>query len=339
MLVVRPVQPDDLDQLFELSKQTTFGLTTLPTDRDFLAKRIDDSVHGFARISDRPRGEAYLFVAEDTETKRIAGTCGVVAKVGGFEPFYAYRIERSVHESKTLGVRKEVRALHLIEEHNGPCEIGSLFLSPDYRGGGNGRMLSLVRFLFMADHQDHFDPDVIAEMRGVIDENGRSSFWDALGKHFFDLEFPKADYLSILNKEFIGELMPRHPIYVPLLPHDAQRAIGHVHQNTTPALRVLESEGFRFNDMVDIFEAGPIVSCQLKDIRTIRESVRDQVSGIVDSIESVPYLISNTLRDYRGCQGMVESDSEGVKITPDVADALKLKIGDPIRVVTAKPAG
>ena len=57
--------------------------------------------------------------------------------------------------------------LHLVAEHNGPCEIGSLFLAPVHRGGHNGRVLSLSRFLFMADHEHCFDPVVLAEMRGV----------------------------------------------------------------------------------------------------------------------------------------------------------------------------
>ena len=117
-----------------------------------------------------------------------------------------------------LNVRKDVRTLTLVEEHNGPCEIGSLFLHPDYRRDGNGRLLSLSRFLFMAEHRQRFEPQVIAEMRGVIDDQGRSPFWDAVGKHFFEIDFPKADYLSMVNKKFIADLMPRHPLYVPLLP-------------------------------------------------------------------------------------------------------------------------
>ena len=49
---------------------------------------------------------------------------------------------------------------------------------------------------------------MIAEMRGVIDDQGRSAFWDAVGKHFFEIDFPKADYLSMVNKKFIADLMP-----------------------------------------------------------------------------------------------------------------------------------
>ena len=86
------------------------------------------------------------------------------------------------------------------------------------------------------------------------------------------MEFQQADRLSMKNKHFIAESMPTHPIYVPLLPKKAQEVIGKVHPNTEPALKLLESEGFAFNQEVDIFEAGPVVSCDKSEIRCVKES-------------------------------------------------------------------
>ena len=74
----------------------------------------------------------------------------------------------------------------------------------------------------------------------------------------------------MVNKKFIADLMPRHPIYVTLLPAEAQRVIGQVHESSKPALKNLEAEGFRFNGMVDIFDAGPCVGCARDQIRTVR---------------------------------------------------------------------
>ncbi len=263
MVVIRPIRLDDLEAVEALTAFTGFGLTTLPRDAKLLRRRIRDSLRGFENISDQdaPGGETYLFVLEDSQTPDVAGTCGIVSKVGGFEPFYAYRVETSVLESRQLDVRKEIQTLHLVEQHDGPCEVGSLFLAPKFRKEGNGRLLSLSRFLFMAEHLEYFDPIVIAEMRGMVDDQGRSAFWDALGHHFFDIDFPKADYLSMVNKKFIADLMPKHPIYIPLLPAEAQEVIGRVHPDTEPALKMLEDEGFRRCGMVDIFEAGPVVRC------------------------------------------------------------------------------
>src|SRR5438105_11370464 len=106
MVIIRPVASADLDPLVELTNFTGYGLTTLPRDREFLRKRIDKSRRSFAGMGETPGGESYLFVMEDREPGsdparpgRIIGTSGVISKVGGFEPFYAYRVETSVHES------------------------------------------------------------------------------------------------------------------------------------------------------------------------------------------------------------------------------------------------
>ena len=62
------------------------------------------------------------------------------------------------------------------------------------------------------------------------------------------MDFPSADYLTgIGEKTFIAELMPRFPIYVNMLDKAAQDVVGKVHQNTLPALKLLQSEGFSFS--------------------------------------------------------------------------------------------
>ncbi|SFJ64578.1 arginine N-succinyltransferase [Planctomicrobium piriforme] len=338
MFVVRPVELSDLDRLLDLAELTSFGLTTLPKDRALLEKRIKGSKRSFQNLDDdEPGGESYLFVMEETSTRLAQGTCGLIAKVGGFEPFYLYRIETSVHDSRMLNVRKEIPVLHLEEDHNGPCEIGSLFLHPESRHSGNGRVLSLSRFLFMAEYPKLFDPEVLAEMRGVIDEQGRSPFWDALGKHFFDLEFPKADYLSIVNKEFIGDLMPRYPIYIPLLPPEAQAVIGEVHELTRPARRLLESEGFTYQNCVDIFEAGPMLHCHRDRIRSIRESRCGTVTAIHDRVPTeTEYLVSSRAQGFRACRGFLQINGQGLELSTEAAVALKVSIGDLLRYVPLK---
>jgi arginine N-succinyltransferase len=334
VLTIRPIRPADLDGLLELAALTGFGLTTLPRDRDLLAERIADSQLAFTRHAQRPRGECYLFVMEDSARGgRVVGTCGIASKVGGFEPFYAYRVNSLTIASEMLNVRKQIRMLTLVQEHSGPCEIGSLFLHPDYRRDGNGRLLSLARFLFIAEHRQRFETQVIAEMRGMIDEHGHSDFWDAVGKHFFEIDFPKADYLSMVNKKFIADLMPRHPLYVPLLPPAAQAVIGKVHPETRPALKLLESEGFRQTDQVDIFEAGPVLSVQRDDIRTVRESLRATVGEIVDGPLAAPLMhILNPRPDSRAVRGPVELlPSRRARLDRATADALQVTPGDPVR--------
>jgi len=339
LYVIRPCTIDDLDALVELALLTNFGLTTLPKDRELLRKRVLASTRHFEHEPDRPGGEDYLFVMQQIETGMVVGTCAVVSKVGGFEPFYAYRVQKALFESNVLNVRKEIDVLHLLADHDGPTEIGSLFLRPSHRHSGLGRFLSLSRFLFMAEFPQRFDPTVIAELRGVIDERGQSDFWDAVGRHFFEIEFPDADYLCVVNRRFIADLMPKHPIYVPLLPPCAQAVIGKVHERTKPALRLLESEGFKNAHMVDIFEAGPVLRCPFKEIRTIKESAKVPVLGVLEEVEDSPdYVICNTdCSGFRVCVGPLAREEGGVRLTRRVANVLAVDVADPVRCVPIRP--
>ncbi len=340
MFFLRPVELRDLKALLRLSASAGVGLTSLPHDEAVLKNRIADSLRGFARMAEKPGGETYLFVLEDALTHRVVGTSGIVSKVGGFDPFYAYRSETVTHASSMLGVSKEIRVLKLLEEHNGPSEIGTLYLDPRSRGGAAGRLLSLGRFLFMADHLRFFDPTVLAEMRGRIDARGQSPFWNAIGRHFFGIDFERADRLVMKDKRFIAELMPRHPLYIPLLPRSAQAVIGQVHPHTVPALRMLQGEGFAPTGMVDIFEGGPIVSCAVVQIRAVRESRIRIVHEITPrSIDAEAHLLSNTrAKGFRACAAPFRLVSEkGIQIDRISARTLQVEEGDSVRSVALRP--
>jgi arginine N-succinyltransferase len=331
MMLVRPVSLNDLDPLIELAGQAGVGLTTLPSDRDLLRRRILKSQRSMENIPDRPGGESYLFVMQEVESGKIVGASGIVSKVGGFEPFYAYRIEKTPLKSELLKVNKEIATLHLVREHDGPAEIGSLFLAPDYRKKDNGRFLQLVRFLFMAEHRDAFEPQVVSEMRGVIDESGHSAFWEAVGKHFFQIDFRQADHLSVVNKKFIADLMPKHPIYVDLLPEAAQQVIGQVHPQSKPALKNLQAEGFGFSGMVDIFDAGACIRCGRDEIRTIRESATAAIAEISDAtFDSATFMMATVDQEFRACMGPVAKTSAGIRINGACAQVLGVSAGQRI---------
>lgn len=340
MLVVRAVREEDLDQLFELIQSTSYGLTTLKISREQLHDRIELSLFAFGRKSKSLAGHPYVFVMEEVETNRIVGTASIYSKVGGYEPFYSYRITPTRLRSQMLGVDRTIEELHLVKEHNGPTEIGSLFLSPEFRGSGNGRLLSLSRFLFLAQFPDRFDTEVIAEMRGVVNEEGHSPFWDAIGAHFFGIDFPKAEILTSISKNFIADLMPQHPIYVMLLSEAAQRVIGKVHPQTEPAIALLMSEGFRKRDLIDIFDGGPVVHVKKEEIGLVKRSREAVVHSIASKLDGPDFLISNvTEKSFRCALGKVKIDeleSNLVVLEEQIANALQVSKGSVVRIGTLK---
>jgi len=132
--------------------------------------------------------------------------------------------------------------------------------------------------------------------------------------------------------------MPTHPIYICMLPDPAQEVIGKVHKNTAPALKILENEGFQFTGEVDIFEAGPVYSCEKQELRIVRESVKTTVyETTTNDIDSESFLIANTSKDYRICLGTLSIiPGRGIQISTEVASALKVQKGDEVRYVQLK---
>lgn len=346
MLVIRPLQENDLDDLYAMAQNAGKGLTTLPADRNLLQKKIAHTVETFNQRC-APEAGLYLFALEDTELKKTVGISGIQARVGLDEVFYNYRLSITVNASRELGVHVRTPTLHLSNDMTDTSEICSLLLSDDYKGGGSGLLLSRCRFMYLDEFRKHFSEKVFAEMRGVSDREGRSPLWDALGSKFFDMEFTEADMLSGLgNKAFIAELMPKYPIYLPMLPDPARAVISRVHENTAPALKMLQAEGFNFNGLVDIFDGGPVVEAFVHNIRTVRESINRYAMVTQTPIDlDVPagerVMISNrSFRDFRvttipaSCIG-----PDTVKMPPEVAKALNLESGDPVRLAPLKDNG
>jgi arginine N-succinyltransferase len=263
------------------------------------------------------------------------GVTGIEAAVGLGAPFYHYHLASHMHYSPGVGVRKLIKTLNLCNDYTGASEVCTLFVREKFRKGLSGQLLSRVRYLFMANHPERFSTLVIAEMRGVSNEHGHSPFWAWLEEHFFGIDFPTADYLvGIGDKAFIGELMPKYPIYTSLLSQQAQDVIGKVHSKTIPALRLLEKEGFVHRDYVDLFDAGPTVEVALKNIRTVRQSHTCPVEiGEVGQGETV-MLCNTQVHTFRATvsqEGYYDALRNKLTITAHLAQMLMLAEGDNVR--------
>jgi arginine N-succinyltransferase len=332
---VRPIAVRDLDALLELARGAGTGFTSLPPVRDVLERKIARSLASFADGIDEPGNERYMFVLEDLAHGAIHGCCAIEAACGLKEPFYNYHVGLTVQASPTLDVYKRLPTLYLSNDLTGTSMLCSLYLNKDARRGGNGAMLSKSRFLFMAAFPQRFAEKVIAEMRGVSDANGRSPFWEGLGRHFFDIEYGTAEHVvGQGNKAVIAELMPKHPIYTVLLPAEAQAVLGQVHPETAPALRFLEQERFRYQGYIDIFDGGPTVEAPLRAIRSIRRSLL--LPAIVEdraTANTRPLLIANErLSDYRCTLAEAHTDRDGVHVSAAIAAALEISDGETVRV-------
>jgi len=342
MNIIRPIKQTDYQALYDIAVESGIGFTSLPVNDALLHKKVDRAQEAFNKVNvTQPGDESYLFVMEDTVTGDVVGTTGIEAAVGIEDAFYHYHLSKVVHASRELNIHNTVEILTFCNDYTGVTEICTLFLREQARGGINGRFLSKVRFLFMMEHRERFSETIIAEMRGVSDDEGRSPFWEWLETHFFSMDFPTADYLTgIGNKVFIAELMPKYPIYVNLLSKEAQAVIGQVHTKTRPALQLLEEEGFGCRGYVDIFDAGPTVEANLSHIRTAQSSLKLPV--IIDDAAAAQgqthYIINTSVSDFRAVATEIQvNDTQNIAIlSREAAAALNVQEGDDVRLAPVK---
>lgn len=337
MKFIRPIRKSDLPALVRMAKGAGAGFTSLPPIPEFLKGKIELSARSFDARVQRPGHERYMFVLEDADSGVVGGVCAVEAACGLDEPFYNYRVGSTVHASRELEVYNLVPTLYLSNDLTGTSVLCSLYLSPEFRDGGTGRLLSRSRFLFMAQFVKRFAPKVIAEMRGVSDAQGHSPFWEALGRHFFSIDYDRAEHLvGMGNKAFIAELMPKHPIYSVLLPEPVRAIIGKVHKDTAPALHLLQQEGFRYQGYIDIFDGGPTVESPLGEIRTVAQSrvVPARASARSDKAwTGSTHLVSNTaLHDFRCLLAELPTAGDHAPLAREQLKALRVKDGEPVRV-------
>jgi arginine N-succinyltransferase len=334
-MLFRRAKENDLRAIYELAIESGVGLTTLPKDRNLLQERLTLSNESFDKQIHSPSHEYYLFVLEDTSEKRIVGTAAIEALTGTDSPFYSYRHVKAEKNCVSLSINSTHEYLQLTHDNQNRSEICTLYLEPSYRRDGNGVLLSLARFLFMANHPHRFAPIVIAEMRGFSDERGESPFWNAVGYPFFKMSFMEADQLTLSNRAFIADLIPDHPLYLAYLPVDARAVIGETHPLTKPAMNILLKEGFHYNNTVDIFDAGPTLEVQRDHIRTIATQRRMtlQIKSIEIS-ETQRALIATTALDFRATTSRVHIDSQHAicYLNQEDATLLDLKNGDEISI-------
>ena len=269
--IVRSVRHEDLAQLTDLAKQ--FNLLNLPGDRKVLADKIARSESSFAGELPKDKSE-YIFVIEDVEEKLVVGSSLIIAKHGNDEvPHCYFKILKRDHFSQDLGLGFIHQVLRFQLDTDGPTEIGGLLVDRSYRRRPErlGKQISLSRFVYMALNPERFEERVLCELTPPLTEEGRSEFWEALGRRFTGLPYQEADMLSQTNKEFIESLFPEEDIYTNLLDAKARLVMGRVGEATKPAQHLLESIGFTYLDEVDPFDGGPHYGSKTKEILPIKQ--------------------------------------------------------------------
>ncbi len=337
--VIRAANHDDLQHIYEMAKRTGGGFTNLPPDRKALIAKLDRSHAGFTRDGDDLGDDLFFFVLENTATGEVRGTCQIFSAVGQKWPFYSYRIGALTQHSEELGRTFRADILNLSTDLEGATEVGGLFLHPGERAGGLGMLIARSRYLFIRNHRNRFADRTLAELRGVIDEAGGSPFWDGVAGRFFGMNFQDADEFNAkYGNQFIADLMPKHPVYIAMLTEAARHVIGIPHPTGRAAMRMLENEGFAWENYIDIFDGGPTMTVRTDQIRSIREAGDAPIVTLDDRLgeheRGEKMLVAHgKMAGFRCAYGWVEPREGGVAIDPACAAVLGVGPGATVTTV------
>lgn len=328
---IRAAVDSDLQHLYEMAKLTGGGFTNLPPDRRALTAKLERSHAAFARTDGPVQDELFVLILENIETQEVRGTCQIFTQVGQSYPFYSYRIGQLTQHSRELNRTFRADMLSLATDLEGASEVGGLFLHPGERAGGLGLLLARSRYLFIKMHRARFADRILAELRGVIDEAGGSPFWDGLAGRFFGMNFQDADQFNAINgHQFIADLMPKHPIYTAMLTESARAAIGLPHPSGRAAMRMLENEGFAFENYVDIFDGGPTMTARTDQVRSIAEARDSSVVAIGGDDGKDALIATGRFADFRAAFGKVRDIEGGIALSADAAQALDIARNDSV---------
>ncbi|MEM7628092.1 MAG: arginine N-succinyltransferase [Planctomycetota bacterium] len=362
MFIIRRARMDDQSTLLKLAKMVHF--INLPADKDIIAHKVVASRQSFMRTArDEPvpqrhgpgspegladsiaKTDLYMFVLEDTDSPGCLGTSQLVAQMGGpGEPNYCFKLEKRERFSESLksGTSSIVATMHADE--TGPTEIGGLVLQPSFRGHPLrlGRLLSLVRFHFVALHRHRFRETILAEMMAPITADGNNILWDYLGRRFIPLSYTEADTFCQYSREFITALLPRGDIHLALLPPEARNVVGQVGADTVPARRMLERLGFEYRDLVDPFDGGPFLHAATDDVPIIRETgwstAIEPIARSKAKLEGIVSILKDD-GDFVATMAPFSLDTRGrIALPRDVMQQLGINTGDRVGCTPLPPA-
>lgn len=334
MWVMRQAEEKDFEAYENLAQHIDVGVTSFPKDRETLQIKMKHTLDSFKKQEPDPYEILYIFFLEN-ESGEVIGTSSINAKTGITDPLYFYHVDTITQAPILPEIPEEIKVLTPVVDQEEFTELCGLYIMPEKRKAGLGHLLSFGRFLFIADYPDEIQERIVAVIRGVIDDNGVSPFWEAVGRKFLNVDFIQLCALMSKSKLFVPYFLPKHPLYISLLPPEVQEVIGQAHKTSKPALQMLLNEGFQLTDDIDIMDGGPRIEGKLRSLHTINSSLKAKVEKIDESLlEEHNFLISRPEPTFRACLGALRIISPNqVALSAQTAKTLRVEPGQSIRYI------
>lgn len=264
MVKIRPLDPKDHERLIAYAFACSEGLTSMPKDLDvlkhklYLCQKSFESTFFEADTLLNKAKKLFLFVLEN-ENGLVVGFSGIKTHIGA--------------QNWALSYKNQDTPLEWVELSANLSELCSLYLDPQERHHFWGKALSYCRFFFMQTYPDFFEKRLLAQLRGWILASNQCPFWDEIKVLSGDsqsllLDFKRAHHLIATGRATPRELLPGKLPSFNQFSKILQPFIGHAHDQTAPAEKLLQEINFQKQHRFDALDAGPhyekdLVKCPL----------------------------------------------------------------------------
>lgn len=320
---IRPVRAADLDGVFDLSLLAGTGLTSLQPDVMFLEELIAKSEASF-RWPEQGKSQCFVLVMETFDTNEIVG-CASIKTCVGTDDFMCADFATTGSPSAPS------RDLVLERTLEGFTEVGSLYLRADHRASGAGRFLARARYILMSNQKQLFSQPIVAQLRGHSDEAGNSAFYDEIWSNRLRMTYQQSDArLAREGAAFILDAYEGLGIDPRSLSIASAEAIGRPHPTAAGALKLLEEEGFRRANLIDLADGGPIMVGQLASLICLQAARPVSLSKRNSTPSGGPGMLSNcAFSGFRACVGAFQEADASITCSAFVEDFLESP-GQPI---------
>lgn len=178
-------------------------------------------------------------------------------------PRYWYHVGCVVHAAPELGLFHRLHTLQLGNDHTGASELADI--AWDRQALDLPQQAAVLQALVqrllarLAAQRQRYAAQLIVELPGLCDAQGRAPFWDGLGRHFCDADpLAAARRFGPAWRSHAATLMPRQPVYTAFLAPAAQAAIAQVPAHARLLVDVLWQAGLRYGHHIAIDDGGPV---------------------------------------------------------------------------------
>lgn len=210
--------------------------------------------------------DAQQLVLVDAADRPLARLC-LRPRLGLDLPRYSYHLGRVVHAAAELGLFRAQQTLLLGNDHTGDSELAGLACAPQLGFDAQVEALSLLVQAALARvsaDRPAFGERLIVELAGLRDAEGRSPFWQGLGRCFYAGD-PAAAQARFGDawRSHLAALLPRQTLYLSFLSEAAQAAAGRVGTPGRAAEQALKACGFAFAQHLRIDDGGALLELPL----------------------------------------------------------------------------